>query len=1107
MKRKFIWWLGFVTLFVLFSVTAYGQWPTYHGNYARTGASPASIDPNTLTLGWFFQPGVGNPLVAGFPNGTGIPILNGGQSAIIGFGKVFYGYNDVSDQDVVVALDATTGAYLWHKVIRLPGLGGGFVHVPTVALRDTGGPAPDTAVYVYGTNNSVWALNANTGAVLWNRTGINNAAASLNSGAPIVFDTTLIIHDNGSAGAGRRFVSALSTRNGSTVWTSAAMLFRIFLGPSLSNDTLYVSGRGSGISGDGGGQFVAINANTGATIATYDPADPYNWQHSPVVFEDVVVGVSRNDVIGGSFSGTVHRLSHDLATVVTGPGAPPSLTSIGFTRFHTPELYVEPSVGEKIVVYGTAGLSADVPPGAIVMRRILPSISLRSYQLLVGQIHGPGAVAAGNGLLLQGDDAGYWWAMDANSYGGAFFGGLYPYWLKQFPSHITAGAAISPDDDTLVVIIDGNGNAAGWRNGVVTTRPRAQIFFDYLDPNFSGGNLGLARSELTLGIVPTDTLTGTGGFANIQLGVFQNVGNDVLTYSLDHGSSPVVLSAADFGGAINMSRVHPTRNKMARELVEENTVTSGNAFLEKKYVIGSKSIKDAMDMEEDGITSLKDIRDLNSKATYFGTTKLEEAKKTLANPGWLFVNDENAGVAAAGDSITLDIVAINPNVGYGEFFGEIKLHSTNEPDVQGNPLDTTRITVKLLVGWLPERADVSAAACTLSKTNYGRDVAYLGDLAGYSFNGDHQGFDAWIVVGNSETTFSGVDGTYDTDAGDQAVSGYGPEDVFNLELRTNLTDDGPFADAVTYEFHNTKYTHTNGLPLKIVQCAWAIQSDLAGATYEGDAVYQTLAIINTSGDSVKGIEVGLTADNDIIPSATNNQSAVDPQHDNVYQWETSNPDLVFGYFRIPRDNVNTPGSDVLRGTITRGVTGATEYYGNGPEKADTLQAWWDNQEKSILGPVNDVWITNGSAKFDLGPGEFKTISFVWYGADLSSGASLVDRLKEWCLLAGYYRGDVNGAHWSGTPITLSDVQYLSNYVSYGGPAPVPFTSQGDVNGDDAVDAADISYLYDYVSTNGATAAPIDRDRFVPTDYGPGNADWSNRATGRPSLNDDTNWTP
>jgi len=1106
MKRKFIWWLGLVTLFV-FSVTAYGQWPTYHGNYARTGASPASIDPNTLTLDWFFTPGTGNPLVAGFPSGTGQPIFNGGQSAIIGFGKVFYGYNDATDQDVLVALDATTGAYLWSVVIRLPGLGGGFIQVPTVAERDTGGPATDTAVYVYGTNNSVWAINANTGASLWTRTGINAGAASLLSGSPIVLDTLLIIHDNGAAGTGRRFVSALNTRNGSTIWTSAQMPFRIFLGPSISNDTLYVSGRGSGISGDGGGAIVALDANTGATIATYDPALPYNWQHSPVVFEDVVVAISRNDVLG-AFAGSTHRLSHDLATVLVSPGPPG--TSIGFTRFSTPELYTEASLGEKIEIYGTTGLTADVPPGAIVMRRITPTVSLRSYQLLVGQIHGPGAVATdtvgGNSLLLQGDDAGYWWAMDANSYGGGFAGGLYPYWLKQFPSHITAGAAISPEDDTLVVIIDGNGNAAGWHNGHVTTRPRAQIFFDYLDPFFSGGNLGLARSEITLGIIPTDTIAGTGGFTNVKVGAYQNAGNAVLTYSLSHGSSPVALTAADFGGVMNLSRTNPTRNKMAREFADEMTVTSGNAFLEKKYYLASKSIKDEMDMEEDGINSLKEIRDLNSKATYFGTTKMQEAKKTLANPGWLFVNDDNGGTAGPGDSITLDIVAVNPNVGFGEFFGEIKLHSTNEPDVQGNALDTTRLPVRLLVGWLPERNDVHASSEVLSKTNYGRDVAFLGDLEGWLSLGDHVGFDGWIVVGNSDSTFAGVLGGYSPDAVDQSVSDFGPEDVFNLELRTSLQDDGPFADAVDYDFHSTKYAHKL-LPLKIVQYAWGIQSDLAGATYEGDAVYQTIVVINTSNDSVKNIQVGSTHDTDIPPSATNNQGAFDTTHDNLWMYEASAPDRLHGVVRLPRDNVNSLGSDVLRSTITRGVPGATEYYSNA-DKDDTLQAWWDNQEKSILGPINDVWQCNGSKRFDLGPGESHTITFVWYGADVSSGASLTDRLKEWALLAGYYRGDVNGVHASGagSGITLSDVVYLSNYVQHGGPAPIPFTSQGDVDGDDStqIDIADVSYLYDYVSTNGAAPAPIEQDRFVP-------APWNNRVdngkAGRPSLNDDTNWTP
>ncbi len=1108
MKRKFIWWLGLVTLFVLYSVTAYGDsWPTYHGNFQRTGANGASVDPNTLTLDWFFQPGSGNPLNPGGSGTTGIPIIRGGQSAVVGFGMVYYCYNDASDQDVLVALNASTGAYLWSFVIRLPGLGAEATQVPTVALR-TVDAVTDTVVYVYGSNNSVHCLNANTGAVIWSRLGINGSAATLVSGAPAILDSLLIIHDNGSGGASRRFVTALNVRNGTTVWTSAQMPFRMFLGPTLSNDTVYVGGRGSGISVDGGGAIYALDGHTGATLATYDPAVAYGWQHCPVVFGDYLVSVSRNDA-AGSFSGTVHRNSHDLATVVTGPGAPPSFTSIGFTRFSTPEAYIEPSVGETVMIYGTAGVSADVPPGAIVMRRFRPSISLRSYQLLAGQIHAPGAVAAGNGVLFQGDDAGYWWVMDANSYGCGFCGGLFPFWIKQYPSFLTAGAAISPDDDTLVVMIDGNGNCAGWRNGSVTTRPRAQIFFDYNDPNFSGGNLGLPRTELSLGVIPTDTLTGTGGFTEVKLGVFMNTGNDVLTYDLSWGSSPVALTASDFGAAINLSRTNPARNKEARKFVDDNTITSGKAFVEKKYEIGTMTLKDKLDLEADGVTSLKEISNLYNKATYFGSTKLEEAKKSLANPGWLFVNDENGGVAGPGDSVTLDVVALNPNVGYGEFFGEITLNNTNEPDVHGNPLDNTTIPVRLLVGYLPEAGEVQALpSASLGKTNYGRDIFLdIDGSLGFEVEGIQVGFDGWAVLGTyatpDSTNFSGVDGAYDTHAGDQSFSGFGPQWTFDLTTLNSVTE-GSITDAVDYHFSFTKYAHTHGLPLKVLQYSWGIQSDLPGATYEAQAIYQTYVVLNTSGsDSVKGIELGLHADMDIPTNdAGADQSNFDVQHDNVYGWNVNSANLVYGYYIIPRDNVGTLGSDVLRGTITRGVPGATEIYGNGPAKAETLQAWWDNQEKSVLGPVNDIWICNGAKKFDLGPGEFKTITFVWYGADLSSGASLVDRQKEWALLAGYYRGDVNGAHSSGaTPgITLSDVVYLSNYVTKGGAAPIPFISQGDVNNDGDVDAADISYLYDFVSTNGATAAPIDRDRFVPSP-------WNNQASGRPSLNDDPNWTP
>src|SRR3990170_617077 len=93
MKRKFIWWLGFISLFVLFSMTAFGDdWPTYHRDFQRGGASPASVDQATLTLDWFFTPGVGNGLTPGLIGITGSPVASGGQSPVVAFGKVFYTY-------------------------------------------------------------------------------------------------------------------------------------------------------------------------------------------------------------------------------------------------------------------------------------------------------------------------------------------------------------------------------------------------------------------------------------------------------------------------------------------------------------------------------------------------------------------------------------------------------------------------------------------------------------------------------------------------------------------------------------------------------------------------------------------------------------------------------------------------------------------------------------------------------------------------------------------------------------------------------------------------------------------------------------------------------
>jgi hypothetical protein len=1025
----------------------------------------------------------------------------------------------------------------------------------------------DTAVYVYGTNNSVWALNANTGTTLWNRTGINAAAASLNSGSPIVFDTLLIIHDNGAGGAGRRFVSALNTRNGATVWTSndypidsivcdtfitygpidtlpcslavaptppcvcidtlggsiiccidsivcdtfynattatVQLPFRMFLGLSLSNDTLFVSGRGSGISSDGGGQIVSLDAKTGLRLDTYDPTVAYGWQHSPVVFEDRVVAVSRNDA-AGSFSGTVHRLSHDLATVVTGPGPAPSFTSIGFVRFSTPTLYVEPSVGEKIVIYGTIGQSGDFPPGDIVMRRILPTISLRSYQTVIGQIHGPGAVAAGNGLLLQGDDAGYWWAMDANSYGGAFFGGLYPFWIKQFPSHITAGAAISPEDDTLVVIIDGNGNAAGWHNGHVTTRPRAQIYFDYNDPNFSGGNLGLARTEVVIGIIPTDAATGNGGFAETTVICFQNVGNAALDYELSWGASPVLLSSADFGGTINWSRISPGRGKIASRFVEENTITSGNGFMEKKYDLSSKTVKDGIDMEEDGIQSLKEIRDFYQKTAYFGTTKLQEAKSNMPQPGWLFVNELSPNPVAPGDSVLLRLVAVNPNVGFGLFFGQVKLHSTNEPDVQGNPLDTTRIDVILAIGYLGQRChitpddDGSGDSTNLLVSNYGHVIAQ--DAAGFHWKTGLVGFDGGYELGNSDTTFVGMIPTlgaappvpsavtgWKSDADcEQGVKTY-TEGSVSVDMDTHYTAMAHLASA--YGF--------TSLPLIVKEYGWAFREAIT--PHAKEAIFKTLVVSCTGSVGVDSVKLGAWADLDVHNFGANNSGLL-ANNDVMWQYDVAIPEELYGIARVPGDNVNVSGTATLW-TSAHATAGGIEWLPHDPVE---INGQFNSGFKGQVGThPQDLSIYNGSRIVSLAPGESYTVTYIWWGADTTGESGVIttdllkNRLKEWLRLLGYYRGDV----WGDGGINVNDKIRLGKYV-YPFPAydnayePIPFASQGELNNDGIINFDDVILLKNFQESNGATTAPLDRDRFVPDPY----------KNVRDCLNDDVNWTP
>jgi hypothetical protein len=605
-----------------------------------------------------------------------------------------------------------------------------------------------------------------------------------------------------------------------------------------------------------------------------------------------------------------------------------------------------------------------------------------------------------------------------------------------------------------------------------------------------------------------------------------NSGNEPLTYSLDWGSSPMVLQSSDFGwiSAVTLSRTNPTRQKMAKAFVEDNVMTAGHAFLEKKYAGAYKgSLIDMTDLvEEDGVRSFKEISDLLQKSTYFGTSKLQEAKAKMSKVGWLFINDNNAGVAAPGAAINLDIVAVNPDVGFGEFFGEIKLFNTNEPDVQGNPLDTTIMPVRLIIGYLGQRCDVESYNAGLTKTNYGRDIAQEAAV-GFYFDGAAAGFDGGIELGNNDSTFAGLWGNFA--AADppvpSSVTGF-KADSDCVTTTEDFIEGLPLVaeDTVSINYHQTKYAHVgdllpgHALPLLVRQYGVGIL-DTTLSLYAGDAIYQTLVVSCTGSVGVTGIELGAWADLDVDNFAVN-KGGIMANNDAVWQYD-NNPDnaigkqMLFGILRVPGDNIDTTGTATLwtsshASTAPPGI----EWLPHDPVE---IQAAFDAGNKGIFGvEPNDLSSYNGSAKFDLAAGESKTITYVWFGADTTGevaaalppfgtaqwGSPLHKRFRDWLRNAGYYRGDVKG----NDAIYLDDVMALLFWINTADFAkaasiyrPKPFVMQGDVDGDGDIDIDDRDSLYNYVFKGGT--APVDYDRFVPAPY----------KNSRPGLTNDVNWKP
>ena len=182
-------------------------------------------------------------------------------------GVLYFG----SDSNTVWALNASTGATLWTYLV------GDEVMLPVAVAKGV--------VYFVSYRGGVYALNASTGALLWN-TRIGLPTQYEKASSPTVVNGVVYV------GASDGNVYALNASTGASLWTRH-IGNNVFSTPAVVNGVVYVGS-------DNGGLY-ALSASTGVILSWYFTRDKIT--SSPVVANGVVYL--------GSFDRNVYALNAD----------------------------------------------------------------------------------------------------------------------------------------------------------------------------------------------------------------------------------------------------------------------------------------------------------------------------------------------------------------------------------------------------------------------------------------------------------------------------------------------------------------------------------------------------------------------------------------------------------------------------------------------------------------------------------------------------------------------------------------------------------------------------------------------------------------------------
>lgn len=230
------------------------EWPTFHGNWARTGFTDVTLPENLMWL-WAFD-------LENHPE-----LMEIESSPAVAYGKVYF----VAKNGYVYSLDAESGELVWRYLTG--GTAGPYL-----------GPSPTVVggvVYVGSWDNHVYALDAENGELIW-RFEVDIFWTLLGvDGAPAVIDNRVYV------GSWNGYFYCLNAENGELIWSYSdgdGKMGHVIGAPAVINGVIYFGAA----AGDVGytGTVYALNAENGGLIWKYYIGDEISA--SPVVIDNVV---------------------------------------------------------------------------------------------------------------------------------------------------------------------------------------------------------------------------------------------------------------------------------------------------------------------------------------------------------------------------------------------------------------------------------------------------------------------------------------------------------------------------------------------------------------------------------------------------------------------------------------------------------------------------------------------------------------------------------------------------------------------------------------------------------------------------------------------------